>query len=100
MRDTIGGRPYEIKKDGSKHIIIFYPQANNTKNPDAVLFKLTLAKDDLKKLEKILNQIILLLDNQLFLHMRMYADKIQSVITVLLCATDRFRTICFKIYKI
>ena len=55
MRDTIGGRPYEIKKAGSKHTIIFYPPANNTKNPDAILFKLTLAKDDLKKLEKILN---------------------------------------------
>ena len=52
MRDTIGSRPYEIKKDGSKYVISFYPQAKNAKNPDAVLFKLTLTKDDLKKLEK------------------------------------------------
>ena len=53
MRDTLGGRPYEVKKDGSKHIITFYPQAKNAKNPDAIIFRLTLGKDDLKKLAKI-----------------------------------------------
>ncbi len=53
MRDTIGGRPYEIKKDGSKFVISFYPQAKNAKNPDAVLFRLTLTKEELKKLAKI-----------------------------------------------
>ena len=53
MRDTIGGRPYEVRKDGSKYVISFYPQAKNAKNPDAVLFRLTLTKDELKKLAKI-----------------------------------------------
>ena len=53
MRDTLGGRPYEVKKDGAKHIISFYPQIANPKNPNAVLFRLTLDKDDLKKLTKI-----------------------------------------------
>ena len=53
MRDTIGGRPYEVKKTGSKYTISFYPQAKNAKNPDAVLFRLTLTKEDLKKLSKI-----------------------------------------------
>ena len=53
MRDTLGGRPYEIKKDGSKYIISFYPQAKNAKNPDAIIFRLTLGKDDLKKLAKL-----------------------------------------------
>lgn len=53
MRDTLGGRPYEVKKDGSKHVVSFYPQAKNAKNPDAVMFRLTLGKDDLKKLAKI-----------------------------------------------
>ena len=53
MRDTIGGRPYEVKKDGSKHVLSFYPQTKNAKNPDAVLFRLTLTKDELKKLAKI-----------------------------------------------
>ena len=53
MRDTIGGRPYEVKKAGSKYVISFYPMSENVKNPDAVLFRLTLTKDDLKKLSKI-----------------------------------------------
>ncbi len=55
MRDTIGGRPYDIKKDGSKYVISFYPQAKNAKNPDAVLFRLALTKDELKKLARITN---------------------------------------------
>ena len=35
MRDTIGGRPYEIKKTGLKYVISFYPMSENAKNPDA-----------------------------------------------------------------
>ena len=53
MRDTLGGRPYEVREDGAKRVISFYPQVKNAKNPDAVLFRLTLNKDDLKKLAKI-----------------------------------------------
>jgi len=53
MRDTIGGRPYEVKKSGSKFVISFYPQAKNAKNPDAVLFRLTLTKEELKKFAKV-----------------------------------------------
>lgn len=53
MRDTLGGRPYEVKKDGTKIVVSFYPQIANPKNPNAVLFRLTLDKDDLKKLAKI-----------------------------------------------
>ena len=53
MRDTIGGRPYDVKKDGSKFVLSFYPQAKNARNPDAVLFRLTLTKEELKKLAKI-----------------------------------------------
>ena len=53
MRDTIGGRPYDVKKDGLKYRISFYPQAANAKNPDAVMFRLTVTKEDLKKLAKI-----------------------------------------------
>ena len=53
MRDTIGGRPYDVKKSDSKYVISFYPQVKNAKNPDAVLFRLTLTKEELKKLAKI-----------------------------------------------
>ncbi len=53
MRNTIGGRPFDVKKSGTHFIISFYPMTNNAKNPDAVLFRLTITKDDLKKLEKL-----------------------------------------------
>ena len=53
MRDTIGGRPYDVKKTGSKYVISFYPHAENAKNLDAVLFRLTLTKEELKKLARI-----------------------------------------------
>lgn len=53
MRDTLGGRPYEVKKVGSKYVLSFYPMSDNAKNPDAVLFRLTLTKDELRKLAKI-----------------------------------------------
>lgn len=55
MRDTIGGRPYEVKKSDSKYIVTFYPQAKNAKNPDAIIFRLTLTKDELKNLGKLAN---------------------------------------------
>ena len=53
MRNTIGGRPFDVKKSGTHFIISFYPMTNNAKNPDAVLFRLTITKDDLKRLEKL-----------------------------------------------
>jgi len=49
MRDTIGGRPYEIKNQGGKKTIQFFPMNDNAKNPDAVLFRITLDKTDIKK---------------------------------------------------
>lgn len=52
MRDTIGERPYEITRDGSKFVISFYPQTKAAKNPDAVLFRLSLTKEDYKKIGK------------------------------------------------
>ncbi|MDI1496291.1 MAG: hypothetical protein K8823_1599 [Cenarchaeum symbiont of Oopsacas minuta] len=53
MRDKIGGRPFEVKKFGDKYIISFYPMTTNAKNPDAVLFRLTLTSIELKKLTKM-----------------------------------------------
>ena len=53
MRDKIGGRPFEVKKSGSQYIVSFYPMTDNPKNPNAVLFRLTLSSTDLKKLVKL-----------------------------------------------
>lgn len=52
MRDKIGGRPFEVHKSGSKYVISFYPMTDNPKNPNAVLFRLTVTSDELKKLVK------------------------------------------------
>lgn len=53
MRDTLGGRPYEVTSSGGTHTIKFFPFAKGAKNPDAVIFRLTLTRDDLKKLANI-----------------------------------------------
>jgi len=54
-RDKLGGRPYEIKREGGKTKIMFFPQTSNAKNPDAVLFRIELSSDDVRKLKKILS---------------------------------------------
>jgi len=54
-RDKLGGRPYEIKKIGGKTRILFFPQASNAKNPDAVMFRIELSSEDVKKLKRILS---------------------------------------------
>jgi len=55
MRDTLSGRPFEIKSEGGKKTIQFFPMNKNAKNPDAVLFRITLDKTDIKKLTKALS---------------------------------------------
>ena len=50
---TTGRRPHETKRDGSKYVISFYPQTKNAKNHDVVLFRLTITKQELKKLAKV-----------------------------------------------
>lgn len=52
MRETIGGRPFDITKSNDKYTIKFYPMTSNAKNPDAVIFSITITKNDIKKLEK------------------------------------------------
>ena len=55
MRDKIGGRPYEIKSEGGKKVIQFFPMSENAQNPDLVLFRIHLSKEDVKKLIKSLS---------------------------------------------
>jgi len=55
MRDKIGSRPYEVKNEGGKKVIKFYPMTENAKNPDLVLFRIHLSKEDVKKLTKALS---------------------------------------------
>lgn len=55
MRDKIGDRPFEVKNEGGKKVIKFYPMTENAKNPDAILFRIALDKNDIKKLTKALS---------------------------------------------
>jgi len=55
MRDTLSGRPFEVRSEGGKKTIKFFPMNDNAKNPDAVLFRITLDKNDIKKLTKALS---------------------------------------------
>jgi len=55
MRERIGGVPYEAKKSGVNVEIRFYPKGDNAKNPDGIVFMLSLSKDDRKKLSEIIS---------------------------------------------
>ena len=55
MRERIGGVPYETKKSGGNVEIRFYPKGENAKNPDGIVFMLSLSKEDRKKLAEIIS---------------------------------------------
>ena len=55
VRDTLGGVPYEIKKDKDKIFLRFFPKSPSAKNPDGIVFMLTLDKDEVSKLKKIIS---------------------------------------------
>ena len=50
MREKIGERPYEVSKSGSEYRIKFYPMIEGARNPDKVLFCLTVTKEEFAKL--------------------------------------------------
>ncbi|MDI1494704.1 MAG: hypothetical protein K8823_10 [Cenarchaeum symbiont of Oopsacas minuta] len=53
MRDKIGERPIEVTESNDKLILKFYPMVKNAKNPNKVLFCLTMDSEARNKLEKI-----------------------------------------------
>ena len=50
MHDKVGDRPYEITKKDGKYVIKFYPVMKSAKNPDKVLFCLTVSKKEFDSL--------------------------------------------------
>ena len=56
-RDRLGGVPYELKKEGGKLSIRFFPKSPNAKNPDGIVFILHLDAEDKKKLANIIKLI-------------------------------------------
>ena len=55
MRERIGGVPFETKKSGGNVEIRFYPKGENAKNPDGIVFMLSLSKEDRKKLAQVIS---------------------------------------------
>ena len=51
-RDRLGGVPYEVKKEGSKTKVRFYPKGKNPKDPDSVVFTMLLDESDREKIMK------------------------------------------------
>ena len=50
MREKIGARPYELDKSGNAYTIKFYPMKEGAKEPDRVLFSLTMTKKEFEGL--------------------------------------------------
>ena len=55
MRDKLGGVPYETRKDDENVTIRFYPKGENAKNPDGIVFMLSLNGNDRKKMSEIIS---------------------------------------------
>ena len=55
MREKLGENPFEVKKEGNKTTFRFFPKGENAKNPNSIVFVLSLDSDDKTKLEKILS---------------------------------------------
>lgn len=53
MRDKIGERPVEIIESDGKLVLKFYPMVKSAKNPNKVLFCITMDSEARSKLEKI-----------------------------------------------
>lgn len=50
MREKVGARPYEIAKVGDAYTIKFYPMKDGAKDPDRLLFSLTVTKKEFESL--------------------------------------------------
>lgn len=55
MRDRLGGVPFEVNKTGKKTTFRFFPKSENAKNPNSIVFVLSLDSDEKTKLKKILS---------------------------------------------
>ena len=53
-RERLGGVPFETTKEGKKIKIRFFPKSENPKNPDSIVFTMTLDKTDKEQIEKII----------------------------------------------
>ena len=50
MREKVGARPYEVVKVGNAYTIKFFPMKDGAKDPDRLLFSLTVTKKEFESL--------------------------------------------------
>jgi len=55
MREKLGGVPFEVKTEQNCTVLRFYPKSTTAKNPDGIVFMLSLNKEDRTKLVKIIS---------------------------------------------
>lgn len=53
-RETLGGVPFEVRKEGGLTKIRFFPKTEGARNPDKIVFVLSLDNSDKEQLRKIL----------------------------------------------
>ena len=54
VKETIGGRPVDIEKEGGELKVIFHPIAKAARHPDAAVFTVKIGKKDIETLKKML----------------------------------------------
>ena len=54
VKETIGGRPVDIEREGGELKVIFHPIAKAAKHPDAAVFTVKIGKKDIETLKKLL----------------------------------------------
>lgn len=57
QRERLGGVPYETENQGNKIKVRFFPKSDNPKNPDSIVFTMTLDKTDKEKIKKITDSL-------------------------------------------
>lgn len=50
VREKVGARPYEVVKVGNAYTIKFFPMKDGAKDPDRLLFSLTVTKKEFESL--------------------------------------------------
>lgn len=54
VKETIGGRPVDIEKEGSDLKVVFHPIVKAAKHPNAAVFTVKIGKRDIETLKKLL----------------------------------------------
>lgn len=54
VKETIGGRPVDVEKEGGELKVVFHPIAKAAKHPDAAVFTVKIGKKDIEMLRKML----------------------------------------------